>query len=236
MKTLQAKKYIGDAEFLRLLETLSLDITIDRVKACILGLQCSLNNAGVTAVFDCIGDVRDDERRNEIISALEGLWYHLYAVSDFSESEHIRFTGNPRDRSHCIDFVKRQIQAGDEFLKRLHLGGYRPGQWNDSAVKLYSIFNTNMELLRALETSMREKWTDDDYANMQDFIKKLESFTLVVWKTMVSIKNMMKKENLQQMKNRAIIEKIEAQVGQPVRRNDICPCGSGKKYKSCCGS
>ena len=93
-----------------------------------------------------------------------------------------------------------------------------------------------MELLRALKTSMWEKWTDDDYANMEDFIRKLERFTLVMWKTMVSIKNAMKKEKLQHMKNRAIIGKIEEQVGQPVRRNDLCPCGSGKKFKSCCGS
>ena len=23
--------------------------------------------------------------------------------------------------------------------------------------------------------------------------------------------------------------------GKPVGRNDLCPCGSGKKYKKCCG-
>lgn len=236
MKILQAKKYIGDDEFSRLLESAGLEVTIDRVKACMLGLQSSLNNLGVSAVFDCMGVVRIEERREELISALEGLWYNLYAVSDFAESNHIRFTGNPCDRNHCIDFVNRQVQAGDEFLKRLHLGGYRHEARSDFPDKLYEIFTANMELLRALGTSMREKWTDDDYSNMEGFIQKLERFTLVMWKTMVSIKNSMKKKKLAHMKNRAIIGTIEAQVGQPIRRNDHCPCGSGKKYKLCCGS
>jgi uncharacterized protein YecA (UPF0149 family) len=26
------------------------------------------------------------------------------------------------------------------------------------------------------------------------------------------------------------------EYGQKVGRNDPCPCGSGKKYKKCCGS
>ncbi|MDH4299578.1 MAG: SEC-C metal-binding domain-containing protein, partial [Dehalococcoidia bacterium] len=29
--------------------------------------------------------------------------------------------------------------------------------------------------------------------------------------------------------------KIRQKVGQKVGRNDPCPCGSGKKYKHCCG-
>jgi len=29
--------------------------------------------------------------------------------------------------------------------------------------------------------------------------------------------------------------RIEAQKKQEIRRNDPCGCGSGKKYKKCCG-
>ncbi len=31
------------------------------------------------------------------------------------------------------------------------------------------------------------------------------------------------------------VEKKPVRVGEKVGRNDICPCGSGKKYKKCCG-
>ncbi|MDI9425829.1 MAG: SEC-C metal-binding domain-containing protein, partial [Spirochaetota bacterium] len=85
-------------------------------------------------------------------------------------------------------------------------------------------------------TSMKEKWSDEDFADMDGFTQKLERFTLVMWRTMVSIKNASKREMLERLKNKAIIEKIEEQLGAPIRRNDSCPCGSGKKYKYCCGS
>ena len=31
------------------------------------------------------------------------------------------------------------------------------------------------------------------------------------------------------------VEKKPVQVGEKIGRNDPCPCGSGKKYKKCCG-
>ena len=30
-------------------------------------------------------------------------------------------------------------------------------------------------------------------------------------------------------------EKKPVRVGDKIGRNDLCPCGSGKKYKKCCG-
>jgi len=30
-------------------------------------------------------------------------------------------------------------------------------------------------------------------------------------------------------------EKAKNEEGEKVGRNDLCPCGSGKKYKKCCG-
>ena len=30
-------------------------------------------------------------------------------------------------------------------------------------------------------------------------------------------------------------EKPEVREGPKIGRNDLCPCGSGRKYKKCCG-
>jgi preprotein translocase subunit SecA len=32
-----------------------------------------------------------------------------------------------------------------------------------------------------------------------------------------------------------VSEKAKNEEGEKVGRNDLCPCGSGKKYKKCCG-
>jgi len=31
-------------------------------------------------------------------------------------------------------------------------------------------------------------------------------------------------------------EKAKDESGKAVGRNDLCPCGSGKKFKKCCGA
>ncbi|HSV98248.1 MAG TPA: SEC-C metal-binding domain-containing protein [Spirochaetota bacterium] len=236
MKTLAVKKYIGDDELLGLLRKDSYPGTIDRIKACILGVQCSLHQTGPAAVIDFIHSEACSAPSDYSASAIEGLWYHLYGSADFPKSEHIRFSSETTGRDSCISFVRRQLEAGEEFLKRLHLGGYNVRIENEKIRKVYAIFMANIELLRALENSMREKWTEEEFSDMDGFIKKLESFTSVMWSTMVTIKNMMKNEKLKLIKNKAIIVEIEERLGQPLRRNDSCPCGSGKKYKNCCGS
>ena len=237
MKNLRVKKYIGDKELAFLLDGASYEVSVELIKACILGIQSSLSKSGLSSVLDLISGGNKRTLSPDIVMAVEGLWYHLRAASDFNESEHAGFDGNRGERGAYVAYIGRQIQAGEEFLKRLHLGGYgREGARNEAAQRLYGVFINNMELLRALETSMKEKWSDEDFADMDGFTQKLERFTLVMWRTMVSIKNASKREMLERLKNKAIIEKIEEQLGAPIRRNDSCPCGSGKKYKYCCGS
>ncbi len=236
METFAVKKYIGDDEFLNLLRMNTYTGTIDLVKATILGVQCSLNRHGVSTVLDFIRGKARRDMPEELVFAVEGLWYLLYGSADFPESSHIMLTDISNDREASVSFVHRQIEAGEEFLNRLHLGGFDERIDKEKLGKIYTMFTSNLELLRALEKSMREKWTEEEFSNMEKFNKKLESFTAVMWKTMVTIKNMMKDEKLKLLKNRAIIGEIEQKLGQPVRRNDSCPCGSGRKYKNCCGS
>jgi len=42
--------------------------------------------------------------------------------------------------------------------------------------------------------------------------------------------------NLTREQREAKIEPVrDSKVNPKIRRNDPCPCGSGKKYKNCCG-
>ena len=37
------------------------------------------------------------------------------------------------------------------------------------------------------------------------------------------------------IKNQPVIQGTYKRIGSKIGRNDPCPCGSGKKYKKCCG-
>ncbi len=236
MITLTAKIYTGDEEFSELLRREAFKGSIDRIKACILGLQCSPEKPVLSPLLDLIRKETGREPSRDSVSAVEGLWHHLYARSDFPDSEHIRLPKGASTPEAYIAFVQRQLEAGEEFLKQLGLGGFDAHLGNETIRKPYLLFMSNIELLRALEISMREKWTEVEFFDMDGFIKKLESFTMVMWNTMMALKNMMKNEKLKLFKSRSIISEIEEKMGQAVQRNDPCPCGSGKKYKKCCGS
>jgi uncharacterized protein YecA (UPF0149 family) len=48
-------------------------------------------------------------------------------------------------------------------------------------------------------------------------------------------------ESLSREKNKQLMPSPKAEVyelktGKKIGRNDPCPCGSGKKYKKCCGA
>ena len=72
---------------------------------------------------------------------------------------------------------------------------------------------------------------------------KNEAFTLfqnLLTKIKVDVIKFLLNMNLvisnEETKNNDINKKVEAKSEKKVGRNDKCPCGSGKKYKHCCGS
>lgn len=44
------------------------------------------------------------------------------------------------------------------------------------------------------------------------------------------------KSHLRQVINGIKSDKIRKETGNKTGRNEICPCGSGKKFKKCCGN
>jgi hypothetical protein len=56
---------------------------------------------------------------------------------------------------------------------------------------------------------------------------------LEYWKTAALERELVHQESLNQQRSNAFVEPIRNE--NKVGRNDPCPCGSGKKYKKCCG-
>jgi len=83
---------------------------------------------------------------------------------------------------------------------------------------------------------MNEKWDENEFADDTSFLEKLEKFVRVMWDTKITLKEKSKQKKLEKNRKKTIIEKIEDEFGHKLQRNDPCPCGSGKKYKNCCGS
>ena len=84
-------------------------------------------------------------------------------------------------------------------------------------------------------------------ASEQEMIEAIQEETLKMMFNVVVKTGEEEKQRQAMLKNLAVAQKASLQSGsekpQPVRnqekkkvgRNDPCPCGSGKKYKKCCG-
>ncbi len=233
---LEVRKYGGDRNLMSLLAESGCGLPVSFIKAAVLGAQSSAEDFHLDTVLremrgQCGVVIRDGELSRE----LEGLWYHLYRADRFAENDCESIEAKSPDRGECVEFVARQVEAGDEFMKFLHHGRIDDFFHSERLKKIYAVFGGNLEILRAMKTGMSESWKEEDFNDTGPLALKINSFVRVFWDSMAAIKNIVKSEKLARAKNRTIISDLESRMGQAVRRNDPCPCGSGKKYKTCCG-
>ncbi len=228
------KQYKGDENFKNILDKNNIPVDIYNLKAAILGVQAS---AGSFTLRSLVKDFFHEEvlSNNEVADQLESLWFYLLRLQRFEDSELDQPDFNIKTRESYKAYVTASIMRAETFLKYVSMGQIDEMLKNEKVNRIYSIFIGNVNLLKALVASMEEKWSEEDFKNDATFLKKLTGFVRVMWDTQIALKEHAKIFNLQKMNNKNIIDAIQQQTGSEIGRNDPCPCGSGKKYKNCCG-
>ena len=76
------------------------------------------------------------------------------------------------------------------------------------------------------------EYKKEAFSLFEDLLEKLKSQFIAL---LINIKILNKPE---EEKNKSIDQKkkLKEFASKKIGRNDPCPCGSGKKYKHCCGS
>ena len=69
------------------------------------------------------------------------------------------------------------------------------------------------------------EYKKEAFALFEDLLKKLKQDYIVVLMNLKFVDTSIDKSE----------EKSISQVNKKIKRNEPCPCGSGKKYKKCCG-
>jgi preprotein translocase subunit SecA len=145
--------------------------------------------------------------RFTILSAIDKLWQeHLYSMDGLRNSIGLRAYGQ---RDPLIEYKSEAFKIFDELMV------------NIKTEICHNIFRSASSLMA-----------------FQQFLSKLPQRTVHQDATAFAQPSGDKDKKASEMvseANEAIAKATPVRTGPKVGRNDACPCGSGKKYKQCCG-
>ena len=165
-------------------------------------------------------DVPEDEKRKILrqvfLQVLDESWRdHLYMMDIMKTGIGLR---GYNQKDPLVEYKKESFQLFQELIERIKV--------------------ETMKILHTLELRFEEPEVD---ADIMEFMKALEESK---GKSIEEIMGLMPEvpNDMEEKSVDEIMKELEAKTAMlqeefktKVKRNDPCPCGSGKKYKNCCG-
>jgi len=222
--------YPGDAEMSRLLAETGSAVPLHKVRTLLLGALAATNIPSMQYVIPASWGGREPEfasmdQAREVMGCFMSLWNQIAGSQDGS----FRLTALEPVRS-TADIVKRATIRNEEisgFTRGLDLGNTDPDQMSDAAMSsLKSMAEARVFLEQYIRVSAKDKNPDAHvFSETDELFGRLDAI-------------------IEECMNCIVTEQVNARrrptIAAPrpkarVGRNDPCPCGSGKKYKHCCG-
>ncbi len=188
------------------------DWSLDAVKAHFLGYLCAQDD------FEYLDDEKQKLKKEDIISMLENRAEALYHEKEKMFGEE-RF--REVERAVLLESVDRawmdHIDAMDELKGSIGLQAYaQRDPVNEYRIQGAEMFDNMVEEIK--ENTVRKIFT---VIPREEAIRRIQI-----------AKPLDSGDDGTLEKKKKTVVRTSAKVG----RNDPCPCGSGKKYKNCCGS
>ena len=188
------------------------DWSLDAVKAHFLGYLCAQDD------FEYLDDEKQKLKKEDIISMLENRAEALYHEKEKMFGEE-RF--REVERAVLLESVDRawmdHIDAMDELKGSIGLQAYaQRDPVNEYRIQGAEMFDNMVEEIK--ENTVRKIFT---VIPREEAIRRIQI-----------AKPLDTGDDGTLEKKKKTVVRTSAKVG----RNDPCPCGSGKKYKNCCGS
>lgn len=230
------KEYAGDDEFTRLLRKNRCKRTLDFIKASILGAQTSPEHLKIEDVLKNIfKNLYKRKPDSDILRQFLNLWFLIYKSVRFPSAEHIKPDLRVFTKKNLMNYVDRQLEAGEEFLKYIHNGNIDIYRNDQAFYNLYKIYFQNIELLGTIRENMANKWSRREFRSSGSFFKRLENYIRVLWDTKVSMKEYVKNKKIESIKKKGLNSIINDNIYGDIYSELKCSCGSNKKFYECCG-
>ena len=186
---------------------------------------------GENAVFN------SDEQAREAVACLMGLWNFLAHWDPGSGEFPFPYAEYPATREGLKRRIRNDASMIEYFQEGLALGETRDEDLSKDAAEALDFL---LQIYAHLEKYRASFDTEDDgeipFEESGKLLDKVEdSIADHIARIHLGLKAARKKAAQKGDIPRSVQEKKWEAAGTKVGRNDPCPCGSGRKYKKCCG-
>lgn len=189
------------------------------------------------------------ERRDEIVETMGDLLQYFNELETFSFKDINAVTYLTSSLANLN--ASEYLPTIEQLYKKKRVDDHFRGTWEVYQKDFGDVFNSKQKLwirYRDWLNTQSDGWqnvTDrkeesNSEAERLDFIKLIEQKQRLVeerkqYMEQIEILKEEKNRLTQEIRNKALQANKESGGGNKIGRNDPCPCGSGKKYKKCCG-
>lgn len=241
---MQEEKFYSDAEMIRLLKGAGAKLTLPEIYGFLYGCHAAPHVFRPSQLISTIFGKNEEafasmEKTEQVIGNLLFLWNALGGWKPESEPLFYPDIEYPDTTEGLMERVKDDLTIIKSFIKGLDLGETAKTDFSEDAVAaLKSLSEADGNLTKLLEVFQKQGSTEDEeFKKAKDSIISLEGVIGVcIGRINLGLKDARMKVVKEMQKAAESQKKVAQAKSAKVQRNELCPCGSGKKYKKCCGA
>jgi uncharacterized protein YecA (UPF0149 family) len=223
-----AEAYQGDEAFSRLLADVDCPVPLHRVKAVLAGALAATNMPSIDVIFRALWNGQDpnftrQEQVTEFTGGVLNLWNHLASRGDAPyELTKLPF---PESMADIAAYGAVRVAEVEGFFQGLDLGGTDPDTLPPREMEALA---KGAGFYRAF-AGLAEQEQQASAEEVKESIGLLAQMDAVLVDAISFI------QTVQRQRRAAAVAGLPMRRTAKTGRNEPCPCGSGKKYKYCCG-
>lgn len=238
------EKYYSDSEMIKLLKGAGAKLSLPEIYGFLYGCHAAPHVFRPSQLISTIFGKNEEafasmEKTEQVIGNLLFLWNALGGWKPESEPLFYPDIEYPDTTEGLMERVKDDLTIIKSFIKGIDLGETAKTDFSSDAVDaLKSLSEADAFLAKLIEVFQKQGSTEDEeFKKAKDSIVGLEGVIGVcIGRINLGLKDARMKV-VKEMRKAAESQKKAAETkSAKVQRNELCPCGSGKKYKKCCGA
>lgn len=241
---MQEEKFYSDAEMIRLLKEADAKLSLQEIYGLLYGCHAAPHvfrpSQLISTIFgkneETFASMKDAEK---VIGNLLFLWNVLGGWKPETETLFYPDIAYSENFEGLIERIKDNQTIIKSFIKGLDLGETAKEDFSEDAVDaLKSLSEADGYLANLLQVFQKQDTAkDEEFKNAKDSITGLEGvISVCIGRINLGLKDARMKVVKEMQKAAESQKKAGEAKSAKVQRNELCPCGSGKKYKKCCGA